>query len=380
MGAALIVVLGVWLALWAWRTRSYIAVGLAVWLWATWVGHSIPAVKGHAHLWNSLVPGFVALALVLTDVWRSRALALAVAASLATPWAIGRWPALSQLREHLPQKLVHTRIIPGLVEGLVLVAAAVGVGLLLSRVRWTARWVPAVLLGLGAAAALAWLTLWKASDDQAHEKSVAHEEMYTSYTREVGLALDAHAPKPALLLFDLDMDTPNQFERLNLMFWSNRLARWGHDPADYPQAGFHPYLVSPAAESYAPVEGVPAHAWLRAYDLAVPLQGGPPLPAGVEPLNVAWGNMRVLGFAAGESDDTQDHYAFFVHADGVPGNLPVAFETRQATVSKVLPPEASLRHRQRLSNAPWFVVPTLGPKRRDLKALEFGPDTRVAVE
>ena len=45
-----------------------------------------------------------------------------------------------------------------------------------------------------------------------------------------------------------------------------------------------PYLVSPAAEIFEPVPGVPLHAWLRAYNLERPIFAPAPLPDGLLPV------------------------------------------------------------------------------------------------
>jgi hypothetical protein len=156
------------------------------------------------------------------------------------------------------------------------------------------------------------------------------------------------------------------------MVWSDRLCHTGRNPDDYPQAGFHPYLVSAKAEPFAPLE-VPAHAWLRAYDMAVPIAEPPGLPKGLEPLDVAIGNLRVLGWAHARANRSTERYAFYVRSEGgVPNALPVTFEQESGGVSRVIQPDATLQSPARLAGAAWFVLPALGPPIAEVRALVFG--------
>jgi 4-amino-4-deoxy-L-arabinose transferase-like glycosyltransferase len=380
MGAALVVLAGAWLLIKALRGRNHLSVGAAIWLWSTWIGHSMMSVKGHAHLWNSLVPEFVAVATLMVDAFRSLPVAFATVAGVATPQLMKWLPVVSDLRPLLPPKLDESRRIPGLVEGLVFVTAAVAVGWVLSRIRpLQRRWLIATG-GVVAAGMLAWLVLPEAVSRQNSTRDAAQEEFNIAYSREVGHALDAETPKQSLVLFEVDVHPKDQFENMNLMFYSDRLVHTGRDPQDYPQAGYHPWLVTSAAEPFAPLEAVPAYSWLRAYDLTKPLAEPAPVPAGVTPLDVAIGHARVLGYAAGDNDSHHGHYAFFVRPNGAAVPLNVVFQTKNGPVQRMITPEASLLARHKLANVSWYIAPTLGPPRDEVFEIDFGPapEQRVA--
>jgi 4-amino-4-deoxy-L-arabinose transferase-like glycosyltransferase len=375
MPGALILLVGVWLVVRAIRRREVVVVGTALWLWATWLGHSMAAIKMHSHLWNSVVAGFVGVAIVLDDLWSSPPLAFGVGAGVAIPALLARFPALGRLRELVPAVFAQTRANPGLAEGVCVIAVGGALGWVVDQVcAKVGRPFPRWLAGGLAAGALCWLMCWTGRGRQAELAREARAENDTVYSREVGRAIEALTPKQSLVLLDIDSNPPGQLENHNLMFWSNRLVHGGRDAQDYPRAGFHPYLVSPAAEPYAAL-AVPAHAWLRAYDLSVPAPGPQPLPAGVRPVDVALGTLRVLGFASGPSGGKSDHYAFYLRAEGgSPQPLTVTFKVNQERQSKVVPPEASLRSRARLAQVEWFVLPVSGPPIADVQEIEFGPE------
>jgi hypothetical protein len=188
-------------------------------------------------------------------------------------------------------------------------------------------------------------------------------------------------PKPSLVLVDYDFDPQHEFEDKSLMFWSDRLTLRGRDPKDYPQHGYHPYVVSSRAEPFELLRGVPADAWFQAFDMARPATA-PPLPEAVRRVEASFGNLHVLGYAAGRSDSDHDRYAFYVRADGVPSDLFVTFRTAQMPVALRIAPEASLITRQHLVNAAWYVVPAIGPRLEDVSEIAFGPNSeqRVATD
>jgi hypothetical protein len=380
MPHALALGIGVWLLVRAVRKRELVVVGAALWLWATWLGHSIPNTKMHSHLWNAMVPAFVGVAVALEDVWSSKRLALGLGAGLAVPKLLALFPSLARLRELPPPVLDQTRRIPGLMEGICIIAAAVLLGWLLERLlRLSGYRLPTWILAVAPAAGLIYVTVWKAASRQTEFDQDARKGFPIAYSREAGQTLAASTPKRSALVLDLDLQPPDQIESHNLTFWSDRLVVDGRDPSEYVRAGFHPYLVSPAAELYAPLP-VPADGWLRAYDMATPATSPPPLPAGVHGLDVKVGNLRILGFASAPSTREVDRYAFYVRPEGgPPGPLSVAFETAQGRQAKDILPEASLRLRFRLAHSAWFVLPALGPRRGDVQALAFGPEPAQRV-
>jgi 4-amino-4-deoxy-L-arabinose transferase-like glycosyltransferase len=379
---ALALAIGVWLAVRAVRKREPVVIGAALWLWATWLGHSFPNTKMHSHLWNSMVPAFLGVAVVLDDVWTSKPLALGLGAGLAIPPLLALFPSLERLRNLAPQVFEQTRRIPGLAEGVCLIAAAALLGWL---VEWLLRrfrlFLPTGVLAVAPAVCLLYMTVWKASSRQKELDEDARAGYPIAYSREAGRAIDALTPKKSVIVLDVDLQPPGQIERHNLTFWSDRLVIDGRDPSEYVRAGFHPYLVSPGAEPYVPLE-VPADGWLRAYDLAAPAASPPPLPAGVHSLDVRVGNLHVLGFASAESTREVARYAFYVRPDGgPPGPLSLSFETARGREVRVIPPESSLRMRGRLAGAAWFVVPALGPPLQEVQAIIFGaePGQRVLL-
>jgi hypothetical protein len=258
------------------------------------------------------------------------------------------------------------------VEGVAFALAAALVGLVLQRV--SAHAALRLAVGLFGAGSLLYPFVWKTSVRQAE---IAVESIPWSgqvHSREVGRAIAAQTPKKSLLMLDVERPIPNQIEHHNLMFWSNRLVHYGRvPPPEYAQAGYQTWLVSPAAEPFAPLE-VPAWAWLRAYDLSKPLTGPTPVPAGLHPLEGRAGNLVLLGWASGPHDRRGDHYAFIVRAEGgSPGPLTVTFHTDAAQPPQVIQPDAGLRNRDRLQGVDWFLIPAVGPRRADLRQIEFGP-------
>ncbi len=376
---ALALLVGIWVAWRALRKRELVVIAAALWIWATWLGHSVAAVKIHAHLWNSVVAGFIGIAIVLADVWRSRRLAFAVTGATLTPWAITALPSFAKVRELVPAFLVQTRAIPGLVEGLVLILIGTAMGWAL-RLRPFERSGEYIRIAASFAATflLCGVMLYKGNARVNEVAAEARPHNNTVYHREVGRAIDAAAPKKSIVMLDHEIHSPGQLEHFNLAFWSDRLVHTGRDPKDYPANGFHPYLVSPVAEPFAVLENVPASSWMRAYDLTVPA-APPPIPKDAHPLDVTTGNLKVLGVASGYSDRKHDHYAFFVRSDAVPEALTVSFVTADGIEKVSIAPEATLRSSGRLAGVPWFVLPAVGPPRSKVQALIFGADTRVAL-
>ncbi|RKH49568.1 phospholipid carrier-dependent glycosyltransferase [Corallococcus sp. AB050B] len=369
-----------WLLVRAVRKRELETVGLALWVGATWLVLSLGTVKVPAIAWGAVPAVMAALAIAGSDARRHPVLAAVLLAGLATPLAIEHLPVLTRLRESLPASWEQTRTLPGLAEGLVL---SLGVAVLTAIVFRLARrpgWMT-VGLGFAASAVLAWHLALTLPVEKARYQAEHLEELYVSHTREVGLAVSRHTPKNSVLFAALDFDAPLNFENLNLMFWSGRMAyRRAPDVALARERGYHPYLVSPLAEPYAPVPGIPPQAALRAYDLEAPLPQPAPLPDGLTPLSVRQGNLEVLGFASRGLGHGLERYAFYVRALGPPQPLRVTFHGPDGIVERVLETGATLRHPQALRGAAWFILPTLGPPRAKVTQLEFGAvGQRVAL-
>ncbi|MFZ5469764.1 MAG: ArnT family glycosyltransferase [Myxococcota bacterium] len=350
--------------------REYVVVALALWLGATWGVHTFMEVKVPAQVWNSIPAVFAALALLANDLWRSAAMGGALTAGLFTGWATSAFPNLAQLRALVPAVLPQTRSLPGLAEGLVLATVAALGGFLLSRPKLLRT---PLTVGL---ATVATLTLgWRLLVDSPralHARAMQEEtSSQVTYTRDLGLALGRELPKKSVLWVDVDHDASGQFTAETLMLYAGRMAyRRAPDLPAAQAKDLRSYLVSPAAELFEAVPGVPAHAWLRAYDLQRPAPP-PPLPRGISPLQLSAHGVTVLGYASTEGDARYDRWVFYVHAEGVPPALRLTFHTAAGSTPVELQPEASLRNRDRLADAAWFLLPTLGPKREEVNALEI---------
>ncbi|WP_224243046.1 ArnT family glycosyltransferase [Hyalangium gracile] len=382
MGSIFPVVVGVWLIIRGVQRRETAIIVTALWLWSTWITHSFISVKAPGHVWNAAPAVLVAMALIMADTWRVPVVGAATLMALLTPKLIALFPSLAAIRSFVPEKLPQVRTTPGLAEGLVLAAGAVLItwGLLIAtrRARPFPTTVSICCVGL------LLLTFGYELPVIIRKKPEEHrQELLTSYERELGLALDRTLPKKAVLFQAIDHDPPRVFEIHESMFWSGRMTY--RRPVDLPAAhakGYHAYMTSPAAEPFVPVPGVPAHAWMRAYDAEAPASP-PPIPEGATPVDLQLeGAMRVLGFASGPVDGKTDKWVFFIRPEGVPHGLQVTFiieGKRPQTLQ--LEPEASLRNRDRLAGVSWFILPTLGPPRSRVRAIELGAERkRITLE
>jgi len=376
------VVAGVVAVVWLWRTavrtRDHRMVAMATWLTATELIHSLVAAKAPAHTWNAFPAVLGGLALLGSELWRSPFAGPVVLGMLATPWLTEKLPVLARLRQALPSSIFfQTRTLPGLLEG----GVAVGVAALLA---WAAapwlkerRFRPAVLaLGTVAGAWLVWALLVSTSSARLETAATRlRDDGYDSWTRDVGLAVGRAVPERSVLWFLLDQGPPDQFENLNLMFWSGKMAY--ALPPDVPLArskGYHSYLVSALAQPLRPVEGVPAYAWLRAYDLEAPAPL-PEIPEGAVKLSADAGSLEVIGVASGREAGDRDRWAFFARAKGgaPPAALRVVFHLAGGgSAIQFIAPEATLLARHRLVGPAWFVLPALGPRRAEVVELELG--------
>ncbi len=372
IGSIFAVVVGTWLIIRGVRRRETAVIVSALWLWSTWITHSFISVKAPGHVWNAAPAVLVALALILRDMWSAPAIGAATVSTFFVPMFLEKYPVLGKVRSFIPPELPQLQTVPGLAEGVVIASAA---ALVIGWVYWLTSRSPmlARAVGISTAGVLVLQLGIRLPDEVRRLKGEHQQRMLTSYEREMGLVLDRTLPKKSVLFLSIDLESPGVFEGHESMFWSGRMSyRLPVDFATCHARGYHPYLLSPIAQPYAPVPGVPAHAWMRAYDAEVPA-GPPPIPEGATPLDLQVEGMRVLGFASGPVDREHDKWVFFIHSDGVPHGLQVFFLTGGKTNEPLqLEPEASLMHRDHLAGAPWFLLPTLGPPRARVKALGFG--------
>jgi 4-amino-4-deoxy-L-arabinose transferase-like glycosyltransferase len=375
------VVVGLWLIIRGIRQRESAVIATALWLWSTWLTHSFVAVKAPGHVWNAAPAVFVALALVASDGWRYPAMAAATITALLIPEALQLLPGLSWFRSLIPPQLPQVRAVPGLAEGVVLCTV---MALLTHSLFELTRRAPAFsrVLGTLCGAMLLVTVFFRLPSALKAQPEARKGELLTSYHHVLGPVLDRTLPKKSVLFQAFDHDPHASFEIHSSLFWSGRMTY--RRPVDLPAAhakGYHAYVVSPAAEPYAPVPGVPAYARLRAYDAEVPASP-PPIPEGATPLDVQVDGMRVLGFASGAVDGRNDDWVFFIQPEAEPVGIPIFFETRDGRLTPIgTEPELSLRSRRNLVGVPWFILPVLGPPREQVVAIEFGADRhRVTLE
>ncbi len=374
---ALPLVAGVWLAWRALRRREPAVVLVALWLWSDWIVLTLARVKVPAVAYGAVPALFFALALALVDSLSRPPLASALAGALAAPWIAARLPLLARLRLALPTLFADTRERPGLGEGIAVTLAALAAGLLLLAARRLApplgKTAGALAAALAGALALA-LLLVQTPRALAGARDEMERQSLLGYEKEAGLAISRATPEKSVVFLALDRDPPSSFAVQDLIFWSGRpVYRRPPDLATARREGYHPYLVTPVGEPLREVPGVPAGSWLRAYDLEAPAL--PSLPAGVTPIGARVGGVTVLGYAAAPGDANRGRYAFFVRSDGPPRRIAVRFRTRGGVELGLIDPAESLAAIP--PNAPWFIVPALGPPSSKLMGIDI-PGARPA--
>ncbi len=370
---ALPLVAGGWLGIRAWRRREPVVVMVVVWLYAEWAMLSYASVKVPAVAWTAVPAVFFALGLAIADAFRRPALAAALIGALTVPRVQAHWPALGRLRIHLPVSFVETRSRPGLLEGLVVVALFLGLGVLVQLAR------PLFPRLVGAGAWLISLTgmalalfLLVVDLPRAQAKAVRDSELQSlmGYEKESGLAIDRETPKKSVVFLGYEREPPSAFSVQDTIFWSGRMSyRKTADPATAHREGYHPYLVSPGAQPFAEVPGVPAASWLRAYDLDAPAPP-PPLPAGVTPIGLWAGPVQLLGYAAAPGNSRRGRYAFYVHTAGPSPHVRIVFHTAKGAEPASVDPGSCLTNAANLRQSPWFIVPVLGPPPGELQSVE----------
>jgi 4-amino-4-deoxy-L-arabinose transferase-like glycosyltransferase len=371
---ALPLVAGGWLAIRAWRRREPTVVLVAIWLFAEWGMLSVARVKVPAIAWTTIPAVFFALGLAVADAFRRPTLAAALIGALSVPRVQAHWPALVRARLHLPDFFVETRSRPGLMEGVAVVAIFLALGLLVQlarplfpRVAGAGAW----LISLTGIALVALLLLVDLPKAQAKAVQDSETQSLMGYEKESGLAIDRETPKKSVVYLGYEREPPSAFSVQDTLFWSGRISyRRPPDAALAHREGYHPYLVSPGAQPFQEVPGVPATSWLRAYDLDAPAPP-PPLPPGVTPIGLWAGNVRVLGYAVAPGDGKRGRYAFYLHAEGPAPRVGVVFHTRKGAEPGSLDPGACLANPASFAQDPWFVAPMLGPPPGDLQSVEL---------
>ena len=407
---ALTLLAGVWIAWRAWSSRRTVDMALALWIWSSWIVLSLTPSKVPAHGFG-VVPAILAAIVVLISDSRHRpVLAAASLAAMLSGVLVEELPALSIVRVFVPASLPETREQPGLAEGiLVITVAAVAVWALS---RWLRKESPrdpahstlANVVGpslrasaqqLGSprwlATGLGWATIFvcvallgiatplaRHADRQKKMASTGA----TSYTREVGLALRRGVPDRSVLFINTKINPECCSEEHSLMFYSGKMAyRRAPDVAAAIAKGYLPYVVSPLAEPYASVPGVPANAWWRAYDLLEPLAQPAPMPEGLTPLGVNTQTLELLGIARGPAVRGRDRWVLIARmsSDTAHTGALLIFRTRKGTDVVPVNTDETLLEPDALARAAWFILPFLGPARADVISLSLSDGTPLAL-
>jgi len=296
-------------------------------------------------------------------------------------------PAISWVRELVPASLPQTRGQPGLAEGVFLVAlAAVGTELLrmgfAASGRRGSRW-PGLTLGWATiVGCVVLLGVATPSARQLDRRLYLRGMGATSYAREVGLALSHRLPKNSVLFIATSRNPECCSEAHSLIFYSGKMSYIrSPDPRTALAHGYVPFLVSPMAEPYEPVPGVPAHAWWRAYDLSVKRDDAIPLPPGLTPVTARVGVLDLLGIARGPAVRGRDRWVLVARlrkaVDHTTATL--AFKTRKGVELVTVNVDNALVETAALARAGWFVLPFLGPERSDVIDLHAPDGTSMPL-
>jgi hypothetical protein len=378
---SLAVVAAIWMAFRAWSSRRSLDLALALWIWVSWIVLSLTPSKVPAHAYGVVPAVLAAIVALVADARRRPVLAAASLATTLAGWIIPWLPWLAKVRALVPSSLPQTRAQAGLAEGLLLACMAMlavwSLGRLLGRPRGLVR-------GLGYAAAfaaVALLALVAPSARRKEEKQFLATLGATDYARDVGRALDRAVPERSVAFIKIDRNPDNCSEEHALIFYSGKMA-YARAPELETAAtkGYSPYLVSPLAEPFLPVPGVPPHAPWRAYDLSAPLTGPAPVPSDVTPLSLRQGELDLLGIARGPATPDRDRW-IVVARMAAPVHEPVTlvFQTRQRREIVRAPLEHVLLDSGKLVQAAWFVLPLMGPLRADVVAITLEDGTPVEL-
>jgi 4-amino-4-deoxy-L-arabinose transferase-like glycosyltransferase len=375
----LFLVAGLWLIWAAFKRRDLRTWVLCLWLWGEWIPLAIARVKVPAHAWGSVAAALLAMGLLLRD---SRTRPWLSGAALAT---FGNALALSLttgifLPDLTGSANAKTRAIAalGVLEGLALVALGGGLAWLLARLAdRRARWLARLLWGFEVAAAV-WVALVASPLRLRAEKVARQNQNVDCYDDVVGRLLDGLTPERSIIFYPVGAHDPVCcYEQQSMIFYSGRMVylATGELLRLAKLQGYHRYLVSGVAQPYRPVPGIPASAWLQAYDLDAPLPSPAPPPADLIPIDVNSGSLHFFGMAAGPGDSTRDRYLFYAE----PINLYTQAHMEAVFVLFTLADgslERAVLDNRRTVDAidfskAWFTLTLAGPPREKLKKLQL---------
>jgi 4-amino-4-deoxy-L-arabinose transferase-like glycosyltransferase len=378
---SLAVLAATWMAFRAWASRRSLDLALALWIWGSWIVLSLTPAKVPAHTFGVVPAVLAAIVALVADARRRPVLAAASLATTSAGWLIPWLPSLAKVRELVPSSLPQTRAQAGLAEGLLLACTAMAGVWMLVRLLESPRWLGKVLGHSSGVAAVALLALAAPSAGRNEEKQFLATLGATDYARDVGRALDRGTPERSVAFIKIDRNPDNCSEEHALIFYSGRMA-YARAPELKIAAtkGYSPYLVSPLAEPFAPVPGVPPHAPWRAYDLAAPLGEPAAVPPGVTPLSLRQRELDLLGIARGPATPERDRWIVVAHTAGPAFEpLTLVFQTRRGREVVSAPLEHVLLDNSKLAQVDWFVLPFLGPRRADVVTITLEDGTPVSL-
>lgn len=378
---SLAVVAAVWMAYRAWSSRRSLDIALALWIWGSWIVLSLTPSKVPAHAFGVVPAVLAAIVALVADARQRPVLAAASLATTSAGFIIPWLPSLAKVRELVPSSLPQTRAQAGLAEGLLLAGIAMAAVWMLVRLLEDPRWLGKVLGHASSVAAVALLVLVTPSAGRKEEKRFLATLGATDYVRDVGRVLDQATPEKSVAFIKIDRNPDNCSEEHALIFYSGRMA-YARAPEMKIAAtkGYSPYLVSPLAEPFAPVPGVPPHAPWRAYDLSAPLGGPAAVPPDVTPLSARQQDLELLGISRGPATPERDRW-IVVARMAAPAFEPLTlvFQTHRGREVVRAPLEHVLLDSGKLAQAAWFVLPFMGPRRADVIAISLEDGTPVAL-
>jgi len=374
------VVAAVWMLWRAWSSRRSLDVALALWIWASWIVLSLTPAKVPAHAFGVVPAVLAAIVVLVADARQRPVLAAAALATLLAGWLIPWLPSLSKVRELVPASLPQTRERAGLAEGLLLAGIAMVAVMLVQTVRPSRR-VAAVLGWSVVVAAVGLLAVATPIARRTDENLALLTTGVTDYSREVGRALDRAVPERSVVFINIDRNPDCCSQEHALIFYSGKMAYRRVPEVDTAIGkGYLPYLVSPLAEPFTPVPGVPAHAWWRAYDLLAPLSAPAPVPGEVTPLALHVQDLELLGIARGPAVRGRDRWVLIARM-GAASREPVTllFHTRHGDEVVKASIDDVLLEPGAIAKAPWFVLPFVGPIRAEVTGVVLADGTPVAL-
>jgi 4-amino-4-deoxy-L-arabinose transferase-like glycosyltransferase len=378
---SLAVLAAIWMAFRAWNSRRSLDIALALWLWCSWIVLSLTPSKVPAHAFGVVPAVLAAIVALVADARRRPLLAAALLSTSLAGWIVPKLPSLAKVRELVPSSLPQTRSQAGLAEGLLLACIAMAAVWMLGRLLEEPRWLARLLGHSSSVAAVALLAFVAPSVGQKEKRQFLATLGATDYARDVGRALDRVAPEKSVAFIKIDRNPDNCSEEHALIFYSGKMAYARAPELEVAASkGYASYLVSPLAEPFASVPGVPPYAPWRAYDLSAPLRGPAAIPPEVTPLSLRQRALELLGISRGPATFERDRWivvARVVEPTFEP--LTLVFQTRQRREVVRAPLDSVLLDHNKLAQAAWFVLPFLGPRRADVVAITLEDGTPLAL-